>query len=1241
MNTQQDKQDPDYDEGLTDKWTTEDYGQNDDGTLKQLYDWKPPKTLIYPCGDTEKAILHALKDAFAPLPPYKQMEAEAEADNTLVTVDIQGPSGFYAFLENTAEHCTSPQTKHSREGMQSARHWLQRLDTAWGIFQRLTDGYGISLMFGERFHQFIRNSNNWRGASGVQLDIDAFKESPDTIREKASKQCVSQETLLQRLADNESRPDPVFSMSELLERYPILEQICSYILPSASSLYQGRPFKARGLVFFPYPITDMRVYRAVGDALCNQIDCIPKNVTKNPVAVGFGNTHNADKMWCSDTPDIDQIAAHIKQSKEFVLQKTKSERIQQKQRAERRERYEIQSANGNRTRGKENISDFMDRCNPVSEMIKQGLLTETGNNQYKWHESENDRSCDIVDTVIWIFSASMAAASPTNDAIPVNAHRFYLYQSTGLDVTRDADKDAIRTYLFSLGYGDDPEQYKQQCERKQHAKLQVMTDEQVETHTVDHSRQAVHSAADAFIRDATEQNVLDVFLVQESTGSGKTTTLIGKAQALEQRTIMQTPHNDLAEEAVRIAMRLGIHNPQHIKGRSFGWNDSIANIPKQDRDETLFEKALCIMYDDVQRYEKANLPPRLYCELKCEHKRSCAYLAQYKAAADSNFIVTSTPALYFDLSYRGYLNYLTSLKDTPTDEMLALDAMLDLETETTEPFTFAILDDYTVARLYSDISLKKSHFKRLVDAWKGTPTADFAEQLIKAFDNDTHETILTALRTAYQSTAENHEQINNGLRTHARHGVIDFAPSEKWSKETDTLLADKQVVYKDGAPQYIPVSDAAYKELKSKGIPVVNPKHVSTADVGDKVIIPHTPALALMVGIEPEKITPTWGKGTTPIDTIRLLLENVSTDSNAPITRQFLPSGDCVIIFTIPPQAPVGTISKLAMLSATTDTQQVKSAFDGQAVRFSEHTGGALRWAEGVFVGQFTGGRVTTASVFAYEIQDDGTRKAVALKGTAKERLAKLNAWAAQEKGLTAFISFKEFTDSFKENVSNFDIITHFDKVAGMNFDGLKFLVVFGYPKVKHEVVIEQARRQFASSTDTIPTGDYEELTEERTITEAGIKSTERRYRDHRLERIRQQLSTDKLKQAIRTRLAVWKHTTTLIFTSAPLGSITERATLFSAAAFRLAETPKHLSDAMKSIAEAEKSGNVKAIAETQGLSERQAYRKSEDTRKQNKVERDTEICTRFANGESKAAIARAMKISRPTVDRVLAKQVF
>ena len=431
--------------GSKQKWTTHDY-LDKNGKPKRLLDWKPPR-LVFAVSDTEKDALHSLKKAFQPLVAYtdttlgKGLETNTIATESLVEITAPVPQGYIAFLENTAERCTSPTTKHSQAGMNSAKAWVQRVDTPARMFQRLTAGYGISLMFGERFHQFIRNSHNWRGVSGMMLDIDLFKD-----------------------ADHPNAPEPCASQAELFDRFPLIPRICSYLIPSASSLYDGRPFKARGIVLFPEPVTDQRIYRAFGDLLLQEIDCTPANVTKNPVAVGFGNTHNAPQAYANPDPDSQWIQDTLSRATESVLQEASERKARQERHAERHARREPSSTTAGTKRNGgggiegENISEFIWNCDAITEMVHKGWLTKGTGDEYRWHQGSSDRSCEIYDDggTIKIFSETMQAASPAPVLKPVESHRFYLYQLTGLDLHKDADKAKCREYLYSIGYGNDP-----------------------------------------------------------------------------------------------------------------------------------------------------------------------------------------------------------------------------------------------------------------------------------------------------------------------------------------------------------------------------------------------------------------------------------------------------------------------------------------------------------------------------------------------------------------------------------------------------------------------------------------------------------------------------------------------------------------------------------------------------------------------------------------------------------------
>ena len=740
------------------------------------------------------------------------------------------------------------------------------------------------------------------------------------------------------------------------------------------------------------------------------------------------------------------------------------------------------------------------------------------------------------------------------------------------------------------------------------------------------------AATDTFLE--TETDTLHLLLVKDTTGTGKTHTLIAKAQQHGKRSIAQLPHSDLAKQAVEIAREHGYKNPFHLVGREHNWEKSgIAQIPIDARTPDLFARNNCIMVDEIKKYTDKRLAPRTYCEHRCPFRDECPHLEQYQGLGQRDFVATCTPNLLFDLNMRGYLQSLVTATDETSDEELAIDAMMGTESETQGVFDLAILDDYGINGLYTDITFSQSEFKALKKAWSGTPTAKFANLMLKAFKKKKPQKIVKALRNAFESIADTRDEITKALTQHARNGTVEYAEYPKSSKETQRLLSEKVVRYTDGGRQFIAVDFDAYKELTEKGIATVHPQHLQTEAVGEQVRVPHAPTHALIAGVPIKDLTPVWQNGATPIELLNIFLKSIGNDNNAPINRAFR-AGDppvAVLTFSIPPQAPIGILPQIAMLSATTDTEATQRTFDGQAVTFSEHTGAGLDWAEGVQVYQFQDGRLTSSSVFEYPTDIEGHRKLqeapIGLKPTAEKRLRKLNDWAKATDGLTAFISYKEFTEHLDEATNGFDIVTHFDKVAGLNFDGLKYLVVFGYPKVKHEVVMEHARKQYAGDSQPLPTSSYEDLTEETTTTEHGITSTERTYKDLRLETIRHQLATEKLEQAIgRARLPVWEHTTTLIFTAAPVPCTTERATLFSSAAFNLADTPNDIASAMNRIQQAEDSGDVQAVMEVKGVSQSTGYRHTEATRKQQKTYRDTRIIELHQEGKSQREIERVLK---------------
>lgn len=662
------------------KWKPTDYNPTNPPKFKN---WRRP-ALIYPCREVEQIALRNLKKAFDPLPPYKQMETQAIENNALVEIPIPVPDGYIAFLENTAEQCTSPQTKHSQAGMQGARHWVQRVDTPEGMFQRLMDGYGISLMFGERCHQYIRNSNNWRAVSGVQLDIDVFRDEK-----------------------HPEAPEPVYSLLELFDRYPLLPRICTFLIPSASSLFEGRPFKARGSVLFPEPITDMRILRAFGDILCGELDCIPRNVTKNPVAVGFGNTHNAPDAVLSDEVERAWIAAALQQATHDVRSKAKKRHRERQQKAKLNAHYR-QNRTGD-SEG-ENISAFIQQCDPVAEMVRSGHLTPGRGNEYHWHESEHARSCDILDGSIHIFSHSMFDASPhqnINEA--VGAHRFYLYRLSGLDLTRDADKPRIREFLFERGYGSDPKAFakKQQAQGiRKPVKLQNLPKYEKVIETLQNAR--------SFLKEVFTKGAR-FFGLRTDTGTGKTESAI--TYAMTRDVVLPTQSHTLSSEVVQRATDKEIYAWDY---RGIGYH------PPEGEALTEVNHGVVYVYDadgylsciQSERFEilrnRGFNPYKFVCDgcpayVEC---KAVGYLSNPDRARQAQLLALPFPTAFLDPRLRSWADlYKPRGRDT-----------------------LILHDDLPIGSLFIEYRLTADRLRRIYSQWKGTLAAEWAEACLMALN---------------------------------------------------------------------------------------------------------------------------------------------------------------------------------------------------------------------------------------------------------------------------------------------------------------------------------------------------------------------------------------------------------------------------------------------------------------------------------------------------------------------------
>ena len=375
-----------------------------------------------------------------------------------------------------------------------------------------------------------------------------------------------------------------------------------------------------------------------------------------------------------------------------VLSETKQRNREQKQKAKFNEHYRQQRTGPGEG---ENISDFISKCDAVSEMVRDGLLTQGKGNEYRWHQSDNDRSCEILgDGVIHIFSHSMQAASPGADLEPVNAHRFYLYQLTGLDLAKESDKAKCREYLFESGYGSDPKAFLKNQQKKgirKPVKLQNVPkyEKVIET---------LKSAYD-FLKDVYE-NGADLFGIRTDTGTGKTENAI--TYAMTKDVAIPTQSGKLRDEIVIRAEEKEIY--------AFGYRGI--------RDQDDYGNTLCIQSERFDLFRQKGFNPYKWICEGCPENISCksyGYLSQPEQAKKSQLVAIPFPTAFLDPRLRNWAKmYLPS-------------------------HGLILHDDLPLSSLFIEYHLSAARLRQILKDWKDTVAAEWASVMLSCFSHRDYE----------------------------------------------------------------------------------------------------------------------------------------------------------------------------------------------------------------------------------------------------------------------------------------------------------------------------------------------------------------------------------------------------------------------------------------------------------------------------------------------------------------------
>ena len=688
-----------------------------------------------------------------------------------------------------------------------------------------------------------------------------------------------------------------------------------------------------------------------------------------------------------------------------------------------------------------------------------------------------------------------------------------------------------------------------------------------------------------------------IFILIFATGIGKSYGALTKARKLGKKVFSLLFSHGLAAEQTNIAAMLG-YNVFRFKGRSYNFeNSNLSVLPLQlrEQNESLFRSkdVMCPVYDKLEPYHEKRLNPCIMC-FSCPLLDACkigGYWSQFHELWHADYLSACIQDILFNPDFWTLLDTFlcgsVPFQQPETDEAAAIAAMLDLK-ETQggfQPFDFAMIDDYTTARLYCEARYTLKEIRNLTEAWAGTPTGDVLKQVFEAimmlYHPDSTQKSVDILTNLFDTLDdETKEAVNTNLTKHA------------------------------------------------------------DRDAGGNVV-PTAPWTALRKGVASlNTLTPVWhSKDWTLLHQLETIINHCENTTQAPM---FIDDDGNITLF-IPPQVHP-KLKAILLMSATADLASTKNAFRGQPVTFTAVEGMPTHWAKGVKGFQYVNARWTTQSIFEYQkdddgktvYDDDGSPVIVGLRPKTVEILQKLTELARNDSRKCVFISYKEFMegeiaelDVVKQLHEAFDTVTHYDIALGMNFEGYKIFVTFGYPKAKWSTIKREARKQHAHDPKPL-NFDYTTTSEQGEV----YSSTHGRYTDPRVENIRQQLTTHKLQQGNgRARHTRWEDTITIAFCAEPIPGFTELATPFTDEDWRNTE-----SFDLDAAIEANAKRSIKDIVEQDGVSERTAYRKTEEHRSDAKAKLEVRIRDMKANTPemTNREIAKALDIHESKVRRVL-----
>ena len=698
-------------------------------------------------------------------------------------------------------------------------------------------------------------------------------------------------------------------------------------------------------------------------------------------------------------------------------------------------------------------------------------------------------------------------------------------------------------------------------ERQRQPNLKITQDLTDTLGTLKENQQAIIDVFTRALTEDTDAQTPHYLILSFEMGSGKNHAFLTTLATLSKRGIGLFENHEQVDEQVSKAIHdFGLRS-MGFRGRGYQFEAAgLSALPVNMRQQMtdLFDRynVVCGFYDQILKHERKGLGAFEYC-LGCPFKNQCPYLLQFLSAAEMDFLALCLHDLFFDPGLAAFLQRIYRRGEETEEEQVIGDALgLKTQTETAMEFDIGFVDEVVARNLYLSYPYTFSDFDALANAWEGAALGDFMKQVLRYLctdDTDPLSAIQEHLKTINDETrAEICEQMTQIPKE------VSVEAHTLRNQDTYDVLSEHYVVDHAENEWRIPISPDAEQILRRKKVPTLAyQKHLPRGKIG---ISPYKELRSGTIRVS-EIQGRIWSKGWTFLDqlekAVKLDVQWIGTKYNA--------KGEQVccdtLTLTIPPQVnPI--VKRLVLMGGTLDVENVKLALAGQPVKITVKEGKTAEFKPSVQTFQFTGGRITHQSVFDYEKDAEGktiydaetnSPKVIGLKPTALKFLSHLCTLAerhiAEGNLKPVFISYKDFTEPpiadlpIVQRMHECLQVKHFDMTRGLNFEGVKPFIAYGYPKSARPDVVRQTVETLHHADEKPLDFTYQRVNE---MTHGYEAYQIGKYSDPRVEAVRQQLTRDKSKQALyRSRPTRWENTITLNVSAEPIPGWTERTTGF------------------------------------------------------------------------------------------------